>query len=184
MIGSWYGSLYASAGYGSTLPYELPSSLRSVYTPYMSGRGTTSYMDPGYARYNDLLTWSNAMRYDQNLRESDRMARWRRRLEFEQLDDLERRTRWNKMSYADRSMLGLAGGYVSSTMTRKLHGADKPYSGTRDLACPTTTIQLPFDLCSTLSRAPWLGSSSLTKASLSFRRRCDEEKTLLWPWQT
>lgn len=79
----------------------------------MSGRGTSSYMDPGYARYNDLLAWSNAMRYDQNLRESDRVARWRRRLEFEQLDDLERRTRWNKMSYADRSMLGLAGGYVS-----------------------------------------------------------------------
>lgn len=116
LIGSYAGTRYGSRGYGMSLPYELPSQLRSVFQPYLSGQGlnTNKYMDTNYTRYNDLVTWANALRYDRKLAEAERLQRWRRRMEWEMLDEAERRARWNQMPYKDRAMLGLAGGFYDS----------------------------------------------------------------------
>jgi len=102
-------------------------------------------MDSNYARYNDLLAWSNALRYDQNLKETDRVARWRQRLEFEQLDDMERRTRWGRMSYTDRSSLGLAGGYVRFAYSLQCIKLIYDVSGTPAWACRAITIPVLSD---------------------------------------
>lgn len=116
LIGSYAGSRYGSGDYGMSLPYELPSQLRTVFSPYLSGQGlnTNKYMDSNYARYNDLMTWANALKYDRKLAESERLQRWRQRMEWEMLGEAERRARWGRMPYKDRSMLGLAGGFYDS----------------------------------------------------------------------
>lgn len=116
LIGSYAGSRYGALGYGMSLPYELPSRLQAVFSPYLSGRSsnTNSYMDSNYARYNDLVTWANALRYDRKLAESERLRRWRMRMEWELLDEAERRLKWGRMPYKDRALLGLAGGFYDS----------------------------------------------------------------------
>lgn len=116
LIGSYAGARYSSRGYGMQLPYELPSQLRRTFSPYMSGDlGSNAYMDSNYARYSDLATWANALKYDRKLAESERLARWRQRMGWEMLAEAEKRARWNQMAYKDKAMLGLAGGFYDST---------------------------------------------------------------------
>lgn len=116
LIGSYAGTRFGSQGYGMSLPYELPSPLRALYSPYISGqaRSTNKYMDDNYARYNDLVTWANALRFDRKLAESERLQRWRMRMEWEMLDEVERRLRWSRLPYKDRLLMGLAGGFGDS----------------------------------------------------------------------
>lgn len=158
LIGSWWGPHYASYGYGATLPYELPSSLRSVYSPYLSSDGLLSggstYFDSNYTRYNDLLAWSNALRYDRSLQEAERLQRWRQRLDFEELDEMARRRRWMQMSLRDRATLGLSSGYWDSR-----YGVPTYYD-------PRALRPMQYPVSSTLARVfkPYQSKSYLAKA--------------------
>lgn len=108
-FGSYYGGLYAGSGHGLSLAYELPTTLRSTFQPYIAGRAPAAYIDPNYVRYSELAAYSNALKYDRALEESERLRRWKQRLLFEQLDEMERRNRWKSMPYVERAALGLAG---------------------------------------------------------------------------
>lgn len=156
LIGSYAGARLGSRGYGMTLPYESPAQLRSAYSPYLSGRGQTStaYMDSNYARYNDLLTWANALKYDRKLAESERMARWRQRMQWEMLEDAERRARWNQMPYKDRSMIGLSGGFWDSR-----YGLSNFYD-------PRALRPMRFPVSNTLARmfSPYKSKTYLARA--------------------
>lgn len=116
LIGSYYGGRYGSRGIGMSLPFELPTQLRSLYSPYMNGQGLSNigYMDTNYARYNDLVAWANALRYDQSVAQAERQSRWRERMQWEMLDEAQRRSRWGQMPYKQRALLGLNGGFWDS----------------------------------------------------------------------
>ena len=77
------------------------------------------------------------MTYDKNLCESDRVARWRQRLEFELLNDAERRNNWKTMPFAQRGQLGLNAGFWDSRF-----GMSSIYSpqGLRPMRFPISTI--------------------------------------------
>lgn len=83
LIGSYHGGRLFSNMSNMRLPYELPSSLNSLYRPYMQGGGYSSGLfDPNYARYADLAAWSNALQYDRSLAQQERMQRWQQRMQF------------------------------------------------------------------------------------------------------
>lgn len=154
LIGSYAGSRYGARGL--PLPYELPPQLRTIYSPYLGGRGspTIGYMDSNYARYNDLVTWANALKYDHGLRESERLARWRQRMEWELLDEAQRRARWNRMSYRDRALLGLSGGFWDSRY------------GLANFYDPRALRPMRFPVSSTLARlfSPYKSKAYLARA--------------------
>ena len=156
LIGSYAGARLGSRGYGMTLPYELPAQLRSMYSPYLSGRGqtNTAYMDNNYARYNDLMAWANALKYDNKLAESERLARWRQRMQWEMLDDAQRRIRWAQMSYKDRAMIGLSGSFWDSK-----YGLSNFYN-------PRALRPMRFPVSSTLARmfSPYKSKAYLARA--------------------
>lgn len=151
LIGSYAGSRYGSRGYGMSLPYELPSQLRSIYSPYLSGQGSNNvgYMDSNYARYNDLVTWAQALRHDRKLAEAERLQRWRMRMEWEMLDEAEKRNRWRSMPYRERAMLGLAGGFWDSgyaELSRSVLAIMKELTRlSADMDSLTSTTHKPYD---------------------------------------
>jgi hypothetical protein len=115
---------------------------------------SSDYLDPTYARYQDLLAWSNALKYDRKLREADKQARWRQRLEFEMLSEAARRARYQQMPYAQRGLLGLSEGYWDSRLSFS------------NLLTPGNLRPMRYPVSTTLSRVfkPYQSKNTLARA--------------------
>ncbi|KAI8460566.1 hypothetical protein BY996DRAFT_4574493, partial [Phakopsora pachyrhizi] len=63
-----------------------------------------------YGAYDSLLIYEEQLRRMQDISEADRIARWKARLQFEELCDKERFIRYQRMAEEERMRIGLKNG--------------------------------------------------------------------------
>lgn len=101
-----YGRSYGRALGAYSYPYG--NMYGSLYNNSLLGNHYSSPMDY-YGAYHSLSSYEEQLRMMQGISEAERLARWRARIQFEELCEEERALRYALMADEERMRLGLWG---------------------------------------------------------------------------
>lgn len=139
-----------------------------MFKPYQSRNYLLKSLKVGQQSalaFADLVSFENALRADRRLRQEDKLRRWKARIQWQEMNERERRLRYFRMTEVERRMLGLG---ISSFFGRR-YSAPLLMNGTRGLPAPRTGLpqlrhNLPTSLRSRfgsiLSRQPGMGMAT------------------------
>ncbi|CAH7668624.1 hypothetical protein PPACK8108_LOCUS3147, partial [Phakopsora pachyrhizi] len=132
--------------------------------------------DDYYGAYGDLLQYEEQLRLAADLDESERLRRWRDRLEFEELAESERTRRYELMAEEERLRLGLIGSSwwarryghrYSPTSVHGIGGGWKNHYGNRLRRWGSSRLPLSSTLASRFEKIWYHPSSASGRRRLS-----------------